>query len=161
MNILKNYLFITFILVGLVSFSSCESEEDLGEKLVNGYCWQGYLPIDDYYGWNDYFSRFFFEGGDRSGYGYEEVYRNGRFQNEYGFDWYWEGSSYAVLVLDYGPRWNQKSCIDVIEIRRGVLRGYFYEYLEDYYRERANGFNNYDREYRYFELTTKQYSRYQ
>ena len=152
---------MTILLMGLVGFSSCDSEEDMGAKLVNGYCWQGYLPIDDYHGWNDYFSRFFFDGGDRSGYGYEELYRNGRYQNEYGFDWYWEGSSFAVLVLDYGHRWDQKSCIDVIEIKHGVLRGYFYEYLLDYYRERDNGFSNYDdRDSRYVELTTKQYSRY-
>ncbi len=159
MKVLKHSLFLVFSLIGLLSFTSCESEEEMGAKLVNGYCWQGYMPIEDYYGWNDYYSRFFFDGSTLSGQGIEEVYRNGRYNGEYPFYWYWEDSSFGVLVLDYGHRWDQKSCIQIMNIGRGVLRGYFYEYIEDYYDDKFHGFP-YDRDFRYVELTTKQYSRY-
>jgi len=160
MKTLKTYLLIAIALIGGLGLSSCESEEDLGEKLVNGYCWEGYIPV---YDWNrnDYYSRFFFDGGDMSGYGSEEVYRNGRYQRSYEFNWYWKNNSFAVLVLDYGRRWEEKSCIDVIEISHGRLRGYFYEYLDDFDYEKADGFRDYaDRESRYIELYVKEHSRY-
>lgn len=57
MRTLKNYLFFAITLLGLVSFSSCDSEEKMEEHILEGHCWEGYLPI---YNWDrtEYYSVF-------------------------------------------------------------------------------------------------------
>ncbi len=146
---------MTILLMGLVGFSSCQSEDEMEERILEGYCWEGYLPIYNY--GNDYYSRFFF---DTNGTGIEEVYINGRFDNEYPFTWGWMNDSYAVLRLKYRSRWHQYSysCIDVIEVKHNKLKGYFYENMDDYYYDYDHNFEN--REDLYFTLRTTGDHRY-
>ena len=149
MGTLKNYLFIALSFLALTVCTSCQSEEEMEENLLEGYCWEGQLPIYNY--GNEYYSRFYFEA---DGTGVEEVYINGRHDNDYAFTWGWMNVNYGVLRLKYGSRWNVSySCIDVIEVKNGYLRGYFYEDIEDFFYESENGTTSYSD--RYVRLTAK------
>lgn len=153
MKALKNCLIIAITLIGLTSLSSCQSEEEMERRIVEGFCWEGVLPI---YSYNDYYSRFFF---DEDGSGVEEVYINGEYNGEYPFTWGWMDDSYAVLLLKYRSRWDVTyTCIDVLEVSHTRLRGYFYEDIDDYYLDRSYGFP--DRDNLYFTLRSTGDSRY-
>lgn len=148
MKTLKNYLLMAVALVGMMSFSACDSEEEMERHIIEGYCWEGWMPIYDW-GRNEYYSRFFFEP---NGTGVEEVYVNGNYWGEYRFTWGWMCDDYAVLSLRYGGRWNVSySCIDLIDVSHTRLRGFFYQNIDDYYYEREMGFP-YSRDDIYFEL---------
>ncbi len=150
MGTVKNYLFIALSLVALIACTSCQSEEEMENNILDGYCWEGQLPIYNY--GNEYYSRFYFES---DGSGVEEVYINGRHDSDYPFTWGWINGYYSVMQLKYGSRWNVSySCINVIQVKDGVLTGYFYEDIQDFYYEYENGTSTSYTD-RYVRLTAK------
>lgn len=156
MRTLKNYLFFAITLLGLVSFSSCDSEEKMEEHILEGHCWEGYLPI---YNWDrtEYYSRFFFEpdgNGVEEVYVYDPLYDDFYHEGDYFFTWGWRNDDYAVLQLRYGSRWGvDYTCMALIDVSHTKLKGYFYKNMNDYFYDREHGYTDPDL---YFELRTRE-----
>lgn len=93
MKTFKNYLFILTALVGMLSFSSCDEDEDIGFSLSGyyGITWFGDMGASDYDGWplDSYIT---FQSGSYPdhGVGIEELYYQDppyEYYDTYKFDW--------------------------------------------------------------------------
>lgn len=104
MKTVKQYLFIAVALIAMISFSSCESDEEIGFDLsgVDGVRWYGDMGASDYDGYplESYIT---FRSGSRPdhGVGTEEIYYAVPPYEHYGtykFDWIIENGR---LYIDY------------------------------------------------------------
>ncbi len=104
MKTVKHYLFIVVALITMISFSSCESDEETGFDLsgVDGVTWYGDMGANDYEGYplESYIT---FRSGSRPdhGIGTEELYYAVppyEYYETYKFDWVIEDGR---LYIDY------------------------------------------------------------
>ena len=136
---------ITLLLSALAisGFTSCQDEEEMEGRIITGVCWEGVLPIKEYYGQENYFSRFFFYEENSYKYGFEEFYYKGVYQQTYEFGWYWLNDAYSVIALNYGGRWqNDISCIDLREVTNNYMYGYFYMDVADYWAYKDGSYDH-------------------
>lgn len=103
MKIFKHYLFIVMALVAMVSFTSCEDDEDIGFDLSGSYgvTWYGDMGAIDHEGYSlDSYITFMSGSRPDHGIGTEELYYpNSPYEYDtYKFDWVIEN---GVLYLDY------------------------------------------------------------
>lgn len=151
---------LAFVSIGLLP--SCQDEDEMEDKIITGVCWEGPLPVKEYYGQENYFSRFFFYD-DNYKYGYEEVYYKGVYQETYEFGWYWledHSGSYGVIALNYGGRWGADiACIDISKVTNNYIYGYYFMDLGDYWAYKDGTIPS--RSENYFELKHVGSSRHQ
>lgn len=136
MKTLKHHHALIAAIITLICLPSCQSEDEMEDLILEGYEWEGQLPIWNDFG-DDYYSVYTFEKSNNhyrpGNVGTEVLIVNGRLQGTYGFKWYWDETSHGVLVLDFSSHWhNEASCIAAVKVKNGVLTGTFYEDYRDY-----------------------------
>lgn len=156
----KNIVAILLSVLFVGSFSSCQKEEEMERIILTGVCWEGVLPLKEYYGQENYFSRFFFHEENGFKYGYEEFYYKGIYQKTYEFEWYWLDDAYSVVALNYGGRWQSDiACIDITKTTNNYIYGYYYMDLNDYWAYKDG--HSSQRSDHYFELKHVDIGRHQ
>lgn len=127
MKAVQKYYKIILVAFLTLFVTSCEIEESSIESEIVGRSWTGDVGLNASNG-EPIFSTFRF-GAD--GFGTETQYytRDGRFYQEYNYEWYWEPGYRNNLVLNYG-RFGTSYMKD-LQVYRGELSGYFYFAIND------------------------------
>lgn len=104
MKTVKHYLFIAVALIAMISFSSCESDEEIGFDLSGSYgvTWYGDMGANDHNGYPlDSYITFMSGSRPDHGIGTEELYYADHpyeYYTTYKFDWAIEN---GLLYIDY------------------------------------------------------------
>ena len=123
------------------SISACQSEDAAEDYILDGVCWGGRLPISEQHGQQNYTSNFYFLEENGYGLGFEEMYYRGTYDTTVEFSWYWFDHSYRMLCLNYGGTGHSASTsyINILNAKKGRIKGWFYQSLEDYEYDTNNG----------------------
>lgn len=140
MKIINRLCSLLLATAAVCSISACQSEEAMEDYILDGVCWGGRLPVTEHHGQQNYSSNFYFVDENGYGLGFEESYYQGRRDTTYEFSWYWFDKSYSMLCLNYGGRWGEdKAFINVLNAKKGRIKGWYYKSLEDYEYDTNNG----------------------
>ena len=115
MKIVKHYWFIAIALITMISFSSCESDEERGFDIsgLYGKTWWGEMGFEDPYGERLYSYITFTSGAfPDHGVGTEErCYYNDELYRVYKFDWEIQNGHYKIFCVNGNTGFRNESRI--------------------------------------------------